>query len=525
MEEEYGFTISSGIVNEISYGNAVTYTMFVSREEKDPSFFENIVVSVDENNVTSAVLVKYNLNSEIVRTPHDDSYIMDAEIQITHIDYNNTESKISFQNEGDCVTILMCPWSPDGTGEAHVAGQSCIDANRTGDDAIYTILSDGCSNPGGGDGNDSNDDGSGSETSEHGSGSSTNTSSTPSWPVLDENGCNTTIKGLLSDWDLSYDEKCWLNSNGRDVKTALEQYLIAGGNDAFAQLAFEALDQDGIDDGEVDFDDEIILDQTILSNPKVLCVLNTLRADSYVNTNNDNTLFNSIIDNYFGSSKSAKIKFEIGNIPTQLGNGIDAFTYTDYNSTSPFLLNLHPGDVMTVRLNPTFVQNASTLEIALTLIHESIHAELFDRGIQLGLITEATPLGSVYLSLNSTAQTVPNMVFNGLMTQYYNFNGVFNDQWNHDLMIVLNYRTKMTQNLLSIHNDLNDINNDFLSNVNNDPNIIGGPYTLNQIMDYITWHGLDQTQEYINTINGTPEENKADYLINAARSKYTHNCN
>jgi hypothetical protein len=316
------------------------------------------------------------------------------------------------------------------------------------------------------------------------------------------------------------------NSDNCEQTTAIQDYLADNQNDtsadAFAQQAFVAL----MDVGEVDFEDEIILDPSILNNPKVLCVYNTLRANSYTNNSNPQSLFNNIMDDYFGGSKNSKIKFEIGNIPTQLGNGIDAFTYADYNATTPTLLSIHPGDVMTVRLNPTFVQNASTLEIALTLIHESIHAELIARGIELGIISEVTQLGHVIFLGNSIAQTIPEMIFNELMIKYVNYNGPpQNPQWQHDLMTVLNYRIKMAQNLLSIHSFLNDANNDFLTNISNDSNIVGGPYTLSQVMDYITWVGLDQTQEYINTISGTSEESKSDYLIGAARSKYTHNCN
>lgn len=234
MEEEYGFTIGSGIVNEISYGNSVTYTMFVSREGKNPSFFENIIVSVDGNNVASAVLVKYNLNSEVLSTVHDNSFILDAEMEVTHINYNNTEAKILA--EGDCVGVLMCPYG----GSSHLAGQECIDAERTGDNALYLDTS-GC-NTGGdvGDPDDTNDPISSPGGSGHGSGSNSNTNPKPSVPVLDENGCITAIKGPLKNLTISYDEACWLNSSGSDVKTALEQYVVNGGENDFAEEIIDA---------------------------------------------------------------------------------------------------------------------------------------------------------------------------------------------------------------------------------------------------------------------------------------------
>ena len=53
-----------------------------------------------------------------------------------------------------------------------------------------------------------------------------------------------------------------------------------------------------------------------------------------------------------------------------------------------------------------------------------------------------------------------------------------------------------------------------------------GNFTLEQLMDYISWIGLEGTQDFINNIQNNPlEQTKKNYVENAARAKFTHNCN
>ena len=91
---------------------------------------------------------------------------------------------------------------------------------------------------------------------------------------------------------------------------------------------------------------------------------------------------------------------------------------------------------------------------------------------------------------------------------------------------ILGYRVKMAQNLESIHSLVNDSNFDFSTNVNNDTSIVGGPYTIPQLMNYISWIGLEGTQEYSTSILSIPTElAKKNYVEGAANTKYTNTCN
>ena len=178
-----------------------------------------------------------------------------------------------------------------------------------------------------------------------------------------------------------------------------------------------------------------------------------------------------------------------------------------------------------ILLDPSVLASASTLEIALMLIHESIHAELLDRCVQLGIINAFDINGNPNFTNTSVTYNTYQALFSVLVYQYRNFGGT-NSQWNHDLFTVLSYRTKMAQNLVAIHPWLNDPSSDFLTNINSNTLNLYGDFTLQQVMNYISWIGLEGTQEFIDSIESDPlEETKKNYIENAARAQYTNNCN
>ena len=271
--------------------------------------------------------------------------------------------------------------------------------------------------------------------------------------------------------------------------------------------------------GEVDFEDKVILDSTFLANAKISCVYEKL-------SNQMGTLFKDITSNYFGGINNNHVKITIGSIPAQLGTATQAYTYTDYDNSD---IATKPGAIKHIRIDPVFVSSASSLELAQFLIHELVHAELLDRCIKLGLIKKASPLGVVVFVSSPTVDTITGVLFNQMLVKYnaYSSGGVSgNPQWNHNLFNALSYRDEMTQNLISIHPLLNDASNDFLTNVNNDPVRVGGPYSLSQLMNYVTWIGLENTQEYITNISSNPIKlAKKVYVEGVTNSMYTNTCN
>ncbi|AKA34502.1 hypothetical protein [Flagellimonas lutaonensis] len=291
---------------------------------------------------------------------------------------------------------------------------------------------------------------------------------------------------------------------------ALSDYLIqnnvqcedASFEKAFALEAMIAMSQDA----EVDFDDQIILDKSVLSNQKVKCVYDKLKSQS-------NTFFKNVINTRFASDKIANIRFKIAQTP----GGEDAFTKGSANGTTFRLYD--------ILLDPEAVASASNIEIALMLIHESIHAELLDRLVEMGAITGFDSDGyPIFISNNVIYNSYIGLT--ALMINLYKNYAQSNPQWNHNSFNTTGLRDEMVQNLMSLHPLLNDSNNDFLSNVNGQNNLLYNNFTLQELMEFIGWIGLEETDEYKNTIgNNAYLQGKKEFVENAAKTEYTKNCN
>ena len=257
----------------------------------------------------------------------------------------------------------------------------------------------------------------------------------------------------------------------------------------------------------------IKLDSTFTSNQKINCVYEKLLAN--------NTFFKDMIQNNFGSKKTTVLKLKVGTIST----GENAITKPYINSNGlPY--GLGSSNAYVIEFDSTFINNTSTLDLANLIMHEVIHAELTERCLQLGLLQSIAPDGSTVFSDNPTFPlTDPELIFRELVYHYANFDSP-TSEWNHDLFNVLNYREKLEQALLNIHPILNDPSNDFLSNVIADTiAIVSKPNTLQELMYYNSWVGLEGTTEYNTAIGSIPlEVGRMAYSELAIKTKYTHNC-
>ena len=86
----------------------------------------------------------------------------------------------------------------------------------------------------------------------------------------------------------------------------------------------------------------------------------------------------------------------------------------------------------------------------------------------------------------------------------------------------------MQDNLIDIHQYLNDSTNDFLTLIVNDPNIQGGTYSLQDLMYYTSWIGLEGTSAYNSIFNDPTNPNeiiRKNYTEIVINTKYNHNCN
>lgn len=137
MENEYGFTIPLVPAKVIETDSLTSYTLFIERDSVDSAFFENLVIQINPNGETKAVIFKYNLLTPSILTA-DDSFSLNATVEVTPIIYNPSETN---KTGNVCITysILMCDYG----GHEHTAGANCgstylvsqtdcIDAGGTG---------------------------------------------------------------------------------------------------------------------------------------------------------------------------------------------------------------------------------------------------------------------------------------------------------------------------------------------------------------------------------------------------------
>lgn len=544
-DTDLSFAIDSSLIKEVTKDDVTTYTMLVALDTVDYSdnSFDNLIVKVDSQNNTSLYIIHYTPTGEAVYNAIHNSYTFQGDTELSKVygittlggsgsgsgnengggsvDYGGSEAG-GGANTWDsviCVTLIKCNYL-----YTHIAGPGC--ANTYSETICYTNpnynpwsgvgsspeeedpLEGDNSNPGGGGGSTS----SSSPTNDTG-GTSTVTVLPEEIVALDTDLIKTPAQ-IEREKDfkagLTLQQKIWL-SNHDDVEDDIFEYLESQVTDLLEE---EYLDEEKLfvmeaiislmGNGEIDFENKVILDSSIVNNQKIKCVYENLKSMS-------STIFNDVINNHFDSSKKAHIRYKIASTP----NGEYAYTKGSTNNGSTFF---------EITLDPNIVSNGSNIEISLLLIHESIHAELLDRCVYLGIIN-AFSGGNPIFTNSADTYTTQDSLFALLVYKYLNFNGM-NSQWNHDLFTVLGYRTKMAQNLIDIHPWLNDVNNDFLTNINNDPYRIGGDYSLQEIMNYISWIGLEGTQDYLTSINNNISElARMIYVENSARTKYTDQCN
>lgn len=544
-------TILTDNIIKIKKNNFTSYTFTILTQTEDFEFY-NLVLYVNNNQeIYKSHILKYTPSEKWLA---DTTQHFSGNVKIINNDFFNVDNLLQSKSSthakslanDDCIDSVTTEWVC-GAGNNHEPGHpDCRPENNAVTEYVITIEYRPCTDNGGGNGDFDPETGSeGGSTSGGGDGgivTAPNTVPYTSQLKQFQSGTlnsvertyyssNSNIKNNIDRYliqksfssiakfdaklalefseslNLNFQQFNWVFNNRdsqdlNDIKDYLNEAInITSEIEDFVKKAIDALN----DDGEIDLEDKVIVDSTVVKNQKVKCVYDKLKSLS-------NNVFSDIINEHFDSAKKSHVRFRITTTP----NGEDAFTRGFTNNGISFF---------EIQLDPTVVSNASTIEIALMLVHESIHAELLDRCVQLGIINAFDSKGRPNFTNTSITYNTKDELFAKLVYQYKNYNGG-NSQWNHDLFTVTDYRAKMALNLVNIHSKLNDTNNDFLTNVNNDSQNVYGNFTLQQLMEYISWVGLEGTQEYINNIqnNATEKANK-NYVENAARNKYTNTCN
>lgn len=316
-------------------------------------------------------------------------------------------------------------------------------------------------------------------------------------------------KSLERALNLTDNEADCLNENC-DLKNQINQFVNQNEvtlNDpelAFANTVIDQLSDSCGMDFEVDFDDKIYLANSFSDNCKTARVYDQLKELS-------DTFFSNLISNNFGSDKNANIRFEIDPSISELTS--NAITLSIFNGGDRFFK---------IKLNPNYVQNASLLEIAETLMHETVHAELLERCIQSGLIESLfiSPSGlqSVRFINDPITYNTPAIIFNQLVLRYRAADGG-NTDWQHDLFNIFDYRDKISDDLGVIHTLIDDPGNQFENIIYNTPQI----NNLNDCFNALSWRGLENTADYQEL--SSSEQSIVLFTQDIVRANYNQNCN
>jgi len=325
---------------------------------------ENILISLQPDGTYKDYLIHYEVSEEEIEMIYNEDFV-DLEGKVNYLLLENgtfsqnTFEKIYFDN--DCWYESSWISGNPCTVDGHLYGDPDCELIGTSSEATagYTHTSlITCNNPGGGDGGDiTGGDPTGGDPNLNDGGSDDSiiiVDCISSDIICDEiEDCNPTLTAPLSNLVLTDDEICWVNHSDQTIiKLRLENYLTDGGDSDFAQLAFEALDKDGIDDGQVDFENELILDESFVNDVKLKCVYDKLKASN-------SNLFKATIGNFISDPK-LNMRIIKGNC-----ENTDDACCDDSNIATTGVVNLIIEDT-----------TGSVLDTAALILHEAIHAEI-----------------------------------------------------------------------------------------------------------------------------------------------------
>jgi len=277
----------------------------------------------------------------------------------------------------------------------------------------------------------------------------------------------------------------WIfNGNDDNVQKTLDMYDYGSPNrwsvDAidFGNLAFDAF----INNGEVDFENEVIIDETF-KDSVTKCIHDLLKSNS--------NFYSDMLSNF--SSDNARSVLEL-----KIGTTING----DWGITSGSPDNEQEFSITTSSI---IESNSSNLMKKVTLSHELIHAYMFSSLENWGLINydvSGEPILNVvcvgginYINLNLNTLDAKDRFIAIICA--FNQNNTLSEQWTHDLFNVWifdtnTYKDKLKDLLINSHN-WNGENSAFK---NEAISVFGVSNWIEEVANAVSWIGLEGTQEY-----------------------------
>ncbi len=166
-------------------------------------------------------------------------------------------------------------------------------------------------------------------------------------------------------WTIHMDKSLWLGDN-KPIASEMLYYLVeqnySGSSIDFVMEALDSL----MNGGEVSFDENLIIDPSVSDCVQSIIDPLITKSDfvSLVPNVPINTNLSSLILDLFSNSSNHNLKIEVGS----LSSGVNAETVPSSQGGGHFLY--------TTTINSSYINNATDLAIARTVIHESVHAYL-----------------------------------------------------------------------------------------------------------------------------------------------------
>ncbi len=112
----FGVEVDTTIVNEILHEDFTTYSLLIKNESESTTYYENLAIKIDEQNQTSAAILKYNID--------DQKNIVSTEINPIYGEFLNSEDDNSLNIETSrCQLIQIIVEHPCTVGNTHTNGE------------------------------------------------------------------------------------------------------------------------------------------------------------------------------------------------------------------------------------------------------------------------------------------------------------------------------------------------------------------------------------------------------------------
>ncbi|MGF1554634.1 hypothetical protein [Paucihalobacter sp.] len=458
------------------------YTFKVLTESEGYDFY-NLTLKTDlEHNTVDNKFLKYTPTEAWFHNPEQP---YDGFVELIDSNILNLEQLSSGRSSGICVVSLEIVWTCNfGKNHAPGEGTSCTewdwDLDITYGSCPETIDAGG--SVGGGTGSDGGGDTGGNTGNPGGDGNSTG-STKPTKPcdsqstgLTDLDGCNP--------------------ATGDDDDCSVSDLDFNSYYSQFSPFQVDLIDVrpscEGISTSDID-------------NDKFMCLYNKL-----IQSNKFKTLFL----NTFEESQNLNVKFKLSDTLSVNGMAKAAQGSTINSQTGDLLLNVE------IYINSNYLESASSIAVARTILHESIHAYLILKHLNCNL---GTPFEELIDDIN-------NKSLEELLNYYYETACPLEEQ--HEFMF-----DKMIPAMSEILADIRDsliplthrqlAESDTSFKDENNPYGPTVPWDWNNFYKYLSMAGLQNTDTFQWNIppGSHLEENFQKYAITYGRDSFRKECN